>query len=123
MFKSFGDVEYHDSGWIVLACCQDLTRYYKSWLRVKALCSAPYGSHITIVNGREEDPRASDAWKKYNGKTIEFGYEPDIRTDGEYYWLPVVCPQLLDLREELGLKRELRFPLHLTVAKVKDNVK
>jgi hypothetical protein len=52
------------------------------------------------------------------GRQISFAYDPNLRFNGEYFWLPVQCEELLDLREQLGLRREPRMPLHLTVARV-----
>ena len=122
MFKSFGVLEYHDSGWIILRCCDDLAKYYRKSLKMKGLRSPPYGAHITIVNGRvlEDDITKHESWLKYNEQEIEFEYMTEIISADGYWWLLVRCNQLLDLREELNLPRELKFPLHLTIAKIKE---
>jgi hypothetical protein len=74
-----------------------------------------WGPHISVVRG--EMPRNKALWGQYEGTQIRFRYDPnDVRRNDEYIWLPVECPALLDFREELGLRREPRQALHLTVA-------
>jgi hypothetical protein len=73
-----------------------------------------------VVNGRVEDPLNAQAWKRYDQHQIEFGYSSEVYGEAGYWWVRVKCDTIYDIREELGLKRELKFPLHLTIAKVKD---
>ena len=116
---SDGTVRYLGS-WIILECDEDLARYYRRQLRQKGLAGPPYGSHITVLAGDYESPPKVEAWGKYEGQTVKFQYYPDIRNLGDFYWLPVRCEFLLDIREELGLNRNLKWPLHLTIAVEKD---
>lgn len=120
MFKSKGYLIYYPSWWIVLRCCDDLASYYRSLIFNKEyLAPPPFKSHITVVNGGVETPPNVSLWGKREGKEIEFEYTNEIDSAYGYYWVPVKCEALLDLREELGLSRRLQWPLHLTVAKEK----
>jgi len=102
----------------ILNCCEDLARYYRSQIKVKRLGKPRAGSHITVVNGDVEKRQLdSDYWMKHAGKDIEFEYQSLIKSQSGFYWLTAHCEVLLDIREELGLKRYLKFPLHLTLAR------
>ena len=72
------------------------------------------------INTLEDDITKHESWLKYNEQEIEFEYMTEIISADGYWWLLVRCNQLLDLREELNLPRELKFPLHLTIAKIKE---
>jgi len=73
-----------------------------------------WGPHISIIRGeRLPDSRA---WRRYDGTVVRFSYNPELRYNDNHFWLDVQCNQLLDLREELGLRREPRVQLHLTMA-------
>ncbi len=119
MFTSTGILEYH-TRWLVLNCCHDLAKYYRRSLKRKALSAPPYGAHVTVVAGNYEEPAHKHLWRKYEGETIEFAYGHEVHSHDSWYWLNVHCERLLDIREELGLRRELRWPLHLTVARDRD---
>ena len=119
MFTSTGTLEYHDSGWLILKCCEDLARYYRSQIKVKRLGPSRAGSHVTVINGTVEFENIDwSLWRKYDGKQVSFSYELEIKSACDYYWLTTYCEELLDIREELGLNRHLKHPLHLTIARV-----
>jgi len=67
-----------------------------------------------------EIPPDQTHWREYERKWIEFEYTPVLKSNGVYVWLPVICEEALDLREELGLSRNPYHPLHLTVGNNKD---
>jgi hypothetical protein len=68
-----------------------------------------------VVRNEEPLENYKHLWKKYDGQPIEFKYLPEAHGDGMYFWLPVQCEVVLDIRVELGFPREPEFPLHLTV--------
>ena len=115
-FQSTGIIKYINK-WIIVECDDDLARYYRKQLNQKALTPPPFGSHITVVAGDYETPTRPEFWNKYVDQAIEFEYEPQILSLDRYHWVTVYCEKLLDIREELGLNRNLKWPLHLTVAK------
>jgi len=123
MFKSIGHLQYSENGWLIVKCCDDLAAYYRNQLSsIKRLGKPRGGSHITVVNGDVEADNINwDLWDKYNLDQVEFTYSNKIKVVKPYYWLTVECSKLLDVREELGLQRKLKYPLHLTVARGLDD--
>jgi hypothetical protein len=104
--------------WLILVCCDDLARYYRqqySWFyKSKPQLQKPaWNSHISVLRG--EKPQNQNLWGFRNNEVIEFEYEDRLLTNDLYYWLPVKCPELLDIRECLGLPRQGIFNLHLSV--------
>jgi hypothetical protein len=64
-----------------------------------------YSAHITVVRTDKETPTNMDAWGKYANEVIHFVYDPEIRTDGTYWYLDVQSDRIGEIREELGLPR------------------
>jgi len=77
-----------------------------------------WGAHVTVVSG--EIPRHKKKWGLRNGEQVSFTYTERILTDGVFYWLNVKSGPLLDLRAALGLPRNPRRPLHITLGRVKE---
>ena len=124
MFRSSGTLRYtHQRFNLVLDCDSDLGKYYRSLAARKWLIRRPsWKEHVTIIRGPYEwvsPPKK--IWGKYQDHVVKFEYEPFISTrepeEGypRYFWLDVLCPELLDIREELGLPRPPLYPLHLTI--------
>jgi len=122
-----GKIERRDGGttkwWVVLDVDEEIGRYYRELYRLnhyktQVINRPAWGAHVSVV--ADEIPLNQTAWRKYDRKLINFDYLPQPLGNGKYVWLPVVCEELLDLREELGLKRNPYHPLHLTVGNNKD---
>lgn len=119
-----GTIRYKGE-WIIVECPHDVVNYYKFWIEKflgKKISTSYHDPHITVLAGKHEQGlNKHPLWDKYEGKQVEFKYYSHIYTDnewffkGQYFWLRVECPFLATLRQELGLKPELRWPLHLTV--------
>jgi len=119
-----GVIRYKND-WIILECPHSIANYYRFWVERfigKKTSTSYHGSHVTILPGKHERGiNQHPLWGKYEGKVIEFKYFSDIKTDheyfflGEYFWLLVECPFIQHIRTELGLKPDLKWPLHLTV--------
>ena len=60
-----------------------------------------YSSHISTV--RKEFPPRMEFWGKYDGKEIDFQYDPILRNDQTYWWINCFSKGLEELRLELGL--------------------
>ena len=79
------------------------------------------GAHVSIVNDAERDfkhgvePRWSDVKAKYSGKLMDFYIDLEPRTNGEHWWFRIYCPAGEDMREELGLRRDPFYSLHMTI--------
>lgn len=109
--------------WVVIDVHPEIGNYYRDLYRLKnfntkRIFRPMWDAHISIIS--DERPPDETHWKKYEGKKIRFEYEHRPLNNGIYFWLPVNCEQALDLREELGLKRNPRYPLHLTVGNCKE---
>lgn len=109
--------------WLVVDCDKQIGRYYRALYALehtncRKLQRAAWEEHISVV--RNEPPN-EEFWGKHEGKVIKFEYEPSARNDGLFFWLDVTCPELLNIREELGLPREPEFGLHLTIGNGKEN--
>lgn len=76
--------------------------------------------HITVVRDEEPPDERKHLWETRGGELVEFEYNTIPRTNGHYWWLDVVSPCLLSLREELGLARDPVYPLHLSFGHEKE---
>lgn len=121
--QSNGILVYH-SRWVILECPTDLLTYYWNWVyretHVK-LHKPRFGSHISVIRGNEVCDRTSDVYRKHHEKTLTFSYANDLQTNGDYWWLPVSCPILEAIRDELGLSPIPEFGFHLTIGREKTN--
>lgn len=122
------------SWWCILTVDREITRYYRwfiereLWGRTAVmpgwLCNPSWDAHVSIVRG--EKPRTAEArnsWKKHHGKKLLFQYAHYPRQAGDttgeernFYFVEVICPELIEIREELELKTFYKF--HLTVGRV-----
>jgi len=112
--------EVFDPWWLILDCDSALLDRWRKAAEDHygvRLSYPRWRAHITVVNG--EIPRKKKNWGLRDGEQIEFSYTTRIATDGTFYWLPVHCEQLLDLRVTLGLPRNPRRSLHMTLGRVK----
>lgn len=106
--------------WLILDCDEELGRYYR-WLhhtwshRCDKLMRPAWDAHITVVRDEEPLEDRKHLWERYSGELVEFTLNPYVGTNGDYFWLDVFCPRLLDIREELGLPRDPLYPLHLSI--------
>ena len=106
--------------WLVLDCDENIGNLYRCLFhldthRVHRLNRPAWETHITVVRDEEPPDHAKHLWERYAGLRVEYEYVGPVESDGNYFWLPVQCPQLLDIRTELGLNRDPIYPLHLSV--------
>lgn len=114
-----GKAETMSKPWWMIATCEgDLTEYY-AWFvkqRTGIMIQRPaWGAHISVIRG--EEPPNKELWGKHQGKEITVIYDPDVRTNGEHWWMRVHSADLLDIREEIGLPKFGMFNLHLTIGR------
>lgn len=89
-----------------------LQRMQKPWLR---LGLAQGGPHITLV--KRETPPYVEYWNKYRRYEVSIYYSLMVGgAKGPYHWLSINPTFLYDIRAELGLPKNPRFPLHLSYA-------
>lgn len=77
------------------------------------------GAHVTFVNDSIKEIRGGDRkWeevkKKWDGKEINVILNPDVRTNGSYWWLKTESESFDIIRYELGLGAPY-FNYHMTV--------
>jgi len=118
-------VLHYKGGWIVLEAPHDVVNYYKWWVERfigKKISTSYHKPHVTVLAGKHEaGVNTHPLWGKYEGKEVVFKYESKLYTDhdwfflGKYFWLRVHCPFLQQVRTELGLRPNLKWPLHLTI--------
>lgn len=121
-----GVVNYKKDGWVVIQCPDSIADYYSFWVRKftgKKVSTSYWNSHLTVVPAKHEgDLTKNPLWGKHQGEIVEFKYYSQILTDhkwfflGTYFWLRVECSMVNQIRVELGLKPNLKWPIHLTVA-------
>jgi hypothetical protein len=112
---------------LIVEVDKEIARYYRSFIPKYHTISLPaYSSHISIV--RKELPPNLNVWGKYEGKSIDFWYGDQVKTDDIYLWLTCYSTTLENIRLELGLPlwNEIEKPLgkfrqsfHVTLANFK----
>lgn len=100
--------------WIVVNCSDTISAYYRTLIEKnilnplgldKGIKLAPpmWGSHITVLDGRNEVPfNKREFWKKYDGEVIDFEYSPEVYQVWKFWNIPVRSRFLDNIREELG---------------------
>jgi hypothetical protein len=106
---------------MVIDCDPEIGVYYRHlfWLaqnKCQTLIRPTWKEHISVI--RNEEPPKNYLWSTYGNYPVSFCYDTELRTDGEYFWLDVVCPIVLRMRKELGLSAEPDPGLHLTIGHV-----
>lgn len=121
-FKCKGKLEYY-TRWLILLVNDDIAKYYQRIIHLSnrrvVLQHPKHGAHITVIAGKYEDVGNHPLWKKYQHQEVEFEYSIDIGTDECYFWLPVECRKIEEIRVELGLSPKIPIPWHLTVGNLK----
>lgn len=96
----------------------DMDRYYSWFLKKRfnlELNRNLRGSHITIISDRMDKKIFNEASKIFNGREIDFYLDLEPRSNGEHWWLRVICPDAESIREALGLSKDPYFGFHLTI--------
>lgn len=131
--KSFGKIKYDPiserssfkPNWVILQCDREIVRYYQHifyTLYLKKLQTACWGSHCSLVRG--ERLLNPEAWKKYDGKIIEFSYSYDggfhTNSDngGKHFWLKCWSDKFSIVRESLGLSSSPKISYHISVGSI-----
>lgn len=124
MLRLTGQIRVHRDWWLVVHLDPELGRYYRqgfNWHNRFAgleIGDMKWGPHISFV--RKEIPPNLHLWQPLHEVDVEVDIQPIYRTNGRHLWFNVVCNQLLDIRERLGLERHRVddppfYGLHLTL--------
>lgn len=115
--KTTGTLNY-TGNWLILQVDDEIARYYASILKkelgVDLHWKAKSGAHVSVIRG--EMLLKPQLWGHDHGKKIEINYTHQIYTNGEHWWLNVVCDELADIRSQYGLPTNKRF-FHLTIGR------
>lgn len=118
------DMKKRTQYWCVLQLPNDLVRYYQYFLRTEKhiyLEMPAWGAHVSIIRGEKPDDEHIHLWKKYHKKKFKFRYFPEIvevkdkKQSGSFYVINFECPELSDIRRELGLPVYRDF--HITIGR------
>lgn len=125
MLKSIGRLIYEPGFRLIVLVDKGLADFYRSLIPKSLPVQKPrWAPHITVVRSEKETPAHPEHWSKYEGKEVEFCYDPFIRIDKTYYWLNTWCDRLVEIRTELGLPAKSRWTrppdghqcFHITIA-------
>lgn len=103
--------------WLIVQADLEIGRYYRTlyhYIRDRAdkLLPPAWREHVTVI--RNEEPPNKALWEKYAGQTVEFEVFPTPDNNGDYFWLEVTSPRLMEIRQELGLQGDPVWPFHLS---------
>lgn len=124
--------------WCIIQVDPEITRYFRWWVDKKilnplelpknGLCQPSWGSHISVVRGRNDLRHCpfdwNKVWKKYDQAKVEFRYSNVVRQTGDttggdrpdhYWFVDVECDLATQIRQELKLKTDWRF--HMTIGR------
>lgn len=111
---------------LIVYCDDELGNYYRYLVQrsiglANKVAKPMWKYHISVIVGKYEVIPANllDLWRQYNNVVVEYWYSNNIQSDGLYFWLPVYCPYLLDIREQFGFSRQPHYSLHLTIGNLK----
>lgn len=118
--RLLGDKNRDPKWWMILECDQEIGRYYRelyfiAHCRGEKLIRPAFKEHITVIRDEEPPENRKGLWWKYQGEEVEFDMKTYCIGNGDYFWLEVISPRLLDIRQELGLRRHPYLPLHLSI--------
>lgn len=130
LFKTEGELYYYDKNirdtqWLLLNCDNSILEYYQHWFKkhywLDKIQKPKHGSHISVIRGEIiDDVLYHKFWKMYHGQKIELTYSNEIKSNGDYFWLPVQSNMLENIRLELGLSKLPEFNFHLTLGRLRE---
>lgn len=118
--KLLGD-RVSEKWYLIIKSDTGVAKYYRHlyhlyYHRCRVIQAPAWREHVTIV--RDEEPPNKTVWEKYHGQSVDFYVYPESRTNGEYFWLPVECPQANQIRLELGLPENPMYNFHMSFGHV-----
>lgn len=127
-FVSEGVIQHfvqNDNYKIWLLIDDEIGRYYRTFIPGK-INTPLYPTHISIYRGKKIPNMPK--WGFYEGYKVSFEYVNAIHSDNIYWWLEAICPNLENIRMDLGLgpvdditySPDKRHPWHITIANNKN---
>lgn len=96
----------------------DLDLYYAWFLKKRygIVLNRPLrGSHISFISDIVDNDLFKQASNFFNGKEVEFSYNPDVRSNFVHWWLNVVSEDAENIRATIGLDKKPYFGFHLSI--------
>lgn len=116
--RTIGILRWLPGDWLLLQVDDDIARYYSSVIKkqfgIDLNWKAKSGAHVSVIRG--EQLPIPDHWEEDEGREIEIAYTHQLYTNGEHWWLNVMCDELADIRTSYGLPTNKRF-FHLTIGR------
>lgn len=123
MYKSVGKLVHDPKSldhkrpfWLILECDDEIARYYKYLMfkerGIKLNPRSLWGTHVSVIRGEKPN---SGFWGKVSKEPIEFEYDGIVKNTDKYYWIDIICPKLLEVRNYYGLPKNPYFNLHMTI--------
>lgn len=126
MLKTYGYIqsssESQRTGWHFLSLDDDLSRYYQWFCRLpeKGWDLPINGCHVTFIAGEKEKRIVCiSEISRFVHDPVWIEYENKVLTDGRSFWLNCSCPDLDEIRSELGLPSKWRG-YHVTLGNIKN---
>jgi hypothetical protein len=111
--------KHFEPWWALVTCDEGIIAYYNWFLKKRGeevMFNKLWGPHISAIKGYE--PQNRELWDSFDGRPIEFWYSNVVRTDNDKHaWLDVFCPDLAEIRRQLGCLDKIFF--HLTIGRFK----
>ena len=102
LIKQRRSYKMHSADWLKMVGLPESDKVWTVDVPYGPVVRPAWGTHISVVRG--EKPSNPDAWRKYQGKRFKFTYDPEyINTNGRHWWFRTHCPELEEVRVELGL--------------------
>lgn len=112
-------IHYDAGGWCRGSTDYQIQAYYAHQIErefgIRLHTRSLYGSHVTIIRGREKKLKNSDD-KPLNHRIVKFKYSHEVFTNGDHWWLNVECLDIKSIREHFGLEYAPRR-YHLTIGR------
>ncbi len=109
--------------WLIIQCDRELGRYLRHLYKLEFPSSGNigeplWGAHVSIV--QNEKPPNLKHWQDRDNQEVTLEYEQVSQETDGYIYHAVVCEEALNYRELLGLSKNPKFPLHLTIGNRKN---
>ena len=103
--------------WLIARCDPEIVEYYKWWVKRAHqihLHRPLFGAHVSVMRG-EQPSRGHELWGSHQDLSVEIKYGHAITHAHGYWFLPVECEALEQLRLSFGLEARPQFGFHLTI--------
>ena len=103
--------------WLIARCDGEIVEYYRWWInRVHQIkVQRPlFGAHVSVMRG-EAPLCGHDQWGVHQDQSLEIAYGHELTHAQGYWFLPVQCRALEEVRLTFGLEARPQFGFHLTI--------